>query len=212
MLFKTEPPAEPDAREGPTAEYQKDGTPAARVSAVSSNPIKKAIRNSSWKIVARPGTALPTGPTAKLSLEFVRADFNAAGMRGVRRFAAFSPPQFEAIKAALRKRDDTEISPAPDELAAAGETIGFDLSNAEDDSEFSIDLTPIVADNGQSIRLKTVTRGTTRRRDGTLPIWDGQTVMIPLGEASGKRSTAAFITVRLTDSGGNPVNEFVVEQ
>jgi hypothetical protein len=35
--------------------------------------------------------------------------------------------------------------------------------------------------------------------------------MIPLGEAKGKRSTAAFITVRLTDARGDPVNEFVVK-
>lgn len=217
MLFKRGPAPEITTAtapiHAPPSAPGQTSPPPGRVSAVQSNPIKKALKNSSWEIVSRADATRPSfGPTAKLSLEFVRANFNAAGMRGVRQFAAFSPPQYEAIKAALRKRKDTEISAAPAELAAAGETIGFDLENAENGQEFSIDLTPKVAPDGRSIRLRTVTRGTTRRRDGTLPIWDGQTVMIPLGEAKDKRSIAAFITVRITDVHGDPVNEFVVKR
>jgi len=213
------------------------------VSAVKSNPVKKALYHSSWQIVARGegngsssahGGSLsgsddtesaeappafgdsdaerPPGTSAKLSLEFVRANFDAAGMRGVRRFAAFSPPQYAAIKTALERRSDTEISAAPAEYAAAKQTVGFDLSNAADGRRFSIDFTPEIAADGMAIRLKTVTRGTRSRRDGTLPIWDGQTVMILLGDAGDKHQIAAFVTVRLTGDDGRPVNEFIVSR
>lgn len=205
-----EPVARPAYPGGP-GETAAAPSPGPPVSAVTPNPVKRALRDSSWQIVSRPGAG-PDGPSVKLSLEFVRADFNAAGMRGVNRFAAFSPPQYEAIRAALGRRNDTEISAAPDEFAAGGETVGFDLSNADDGARFSIDLTPKTAGGDGFIQLVTVTRGTASRRDGTLPIWDGQTVMVPLGAAAGRRSTAAFITVRLTGADGEPVNDFVVHR
>lgn len=213
------------------------------LSAAPTNTVKRALRNSSWQIVARGGRApsaavsnasrdggqaeageaaggsppsvartdLPPEVNAKLSLEFVRANFDAAGMRGVSKFAAFSPPQFAAIKGALEKRRDTEVSAAPDEFAPDGETVGFDLVNAEDGREFSLDFTPAVGANGETIRMRTVTRGPSRRRDAILPIWDGQTLMIPLGESNGSEQTlAAFVTVRLTSADGKPIHDIVV--
>jgi hypothetical protein len=213
FAFKTKPSAPTDAQPSSSASKGQPGAAqnAGPVSAVKTNPVKRALRNSSWQIVTRTG-ATPDGPSVKLSLEMVRANFNAAGMRGVNRFAAFSPPQYAAIKTALNKREDTEISAAPDEFAAEGETVGFDLNNGDNGDEFSIDLSPKVDGDGQFIHLKTVTRGTARRRDGTLPIWDGQTVMVPLGAATGRRSIAAFVTVRLTGADGKPINDFLVNQ
>ena len=196
------------------------------------NPVKAALRNTSWKIVARSEgadagedaeseaegaaveNAAPQGiSSTRLSLEFVRANFDAAGMRGVERFAAFSPPQFEAIKKALKKHEQTSISTAPDEFAPVGETVYYDLVNAEDDRQFAIEFTPRPDAGNKTMRLRIATAGSTRRRDTELPIWDGQTVMVPLAYASdGKGRLALFITARILGEDGKPVNEFLVWQ
>ncbi|MGI9244090.1 MAG: hypothetical protein ACR2RV_25055 [Verrucomicrobiales bacterium] len=234
----------PQAREAsvPTSERAAPAEPTAPaklprstpIRSTRTNPVKAALRHSSWQIVARkengsPGTEVggtakgsvagpdntdPSGTeTTRLSLEFVRANFEAAGMRGVERFAAFSPPQFAAIKSALEKHPETSISTAPDEFAKDGESVYYELVNAEDNREFAAEFTPTPAADKQTLQLRIETGGSTRRRDTTLPIWDGQTVMIPLAQTPGARSRIAlFITARLIGADGTPANDFMVKE
>ena len=219
--------------EEPAAPRAADLPGSGSLRVTRTNPVKAALRNTTWKIVARQeggdpadsgepdgarkeatttqGQGSPGVSSTRLSLEFVRANFDAAGMRGVERFAAFSPPQFAAIKQALEKHDETSISAAPDEFAPDGETVYYDLVNAEDDRQFAIEFTPRPEAGKKTLRLRIATAGNTRRRDTVLPIWDGQTVMVPLAPSSDRRGRLAlFITVRLLAEDGEPVNEFLV--
>ncbi len=200
------------------------------------HPVKEALINSTWEIVVRrpdeeagadepkkedaadtPKKPRSVGakPRVRIALEFVRANFNAAGMRGVHRFAAFSPPQYAAIKKSILRLGSTNITAAPEEFVASGEEVGFDLQDDRTRREYSIDLIPTISGDGKRLRLETVTSGTRYRRDGNLPIWDGQTVMVLLGDTTRRntgRQLAAFITVRIVDGEGNPVHEFVVHR
>lgn len=228
-------PAQPKSPAKPSRALE-NGHPG-RVRSTRTNPVKAALRHSSWQIVSRKEndaegnkeasaaedsssstadldkTGATGIDTTRLSLEFVRADFDAAGMRGIERFAAFSPPQFAAIKAALEKHPTTSISAAPIEFAQEGESINYELVNSEDDREFAVAFTPTPAEDKQTLQLRIATSGSTRRRDTTLPIWDGQTVMIPLARTPGTRNRlAVFVTVRLIDTSGKPANDFVVEE
>jgi hypothetical protein len=111
--------------------------------------------------------------------------------------------------------EDLAVVSAAD-LSEVKADAGTRLLKSADGREFSIDLIPTVGDgdDGSSIRLETLTRGTENRRDGNLPIWDGQTVMILLGDSGDKkdkRQLAAFVTVRLVGGDGESVHDFMVK-
>jgi hypothetical protein len=83
----------------------------------------------------------------------------------------------------------------------------------EDEREFAIEFTPTPEPGNKTLRLRIATSGSTRRRDTVPPIWDGQTIMIPLaGSRDSNARLILFITARLLGDDGKPVNEFEVKR